>query len=421
MKKVVHNHSFSSEEIAFVQKSLLVWYGQNKRDLPWRVRHQDDRNTHAYQVWVSEIMLQQTQVATVVDYFNRFMKRFPTVQSLAEADLEAVNELWSGLGYYRRAAFLHKGARYVHDQLDGIIPDTKEGLEKLPGVGPYTAGAISSIAFGQESAIVDGNVIRVLSRLRSIGGNPSSSKNQTLYWDLASKLVKGCGDPSSLNQSLMELGSEVCQKKNPKCDICPVQKYCTAFNNSVPSVEDCDVCGDWKAEVQGVMGYPGKKPKTTKRSQLAFSCILTIQSEGVEKFVLVKRKEDGGLLSGLYEFPMLIHSDESHSVPKDSVRLEAMDEYLEKELKLDLSKLEKMSSLVGSLKHTFSHINQLVYVEHRRIKEDTELPALVKVVEGEKVKEKGVCKSTNKIYDMFRKAEAEPQKKKQKSITNYFK
>jgi A/G-specific adenine glycosylase len=182
---------------------------------------------NAYATWVSEIMLQQTRVETVVAYFERWMRRFPTVHALAAASPEDVNAHWAGLGYYRRARFLHEGAKRVVATMHGELPSTAEALKQIPGIGEYTAGAIASIAFDQRAAIVDGNVIRVMARLRALAVHPKHKLGLRLIWDLAADLVEG-ERPGDLNQALMELGATVCTPKSPVCGACPVADVCRA-------------------------------------------------------------------------------------------------------------------------------------------------------------------------------------------------
>jgi len=200
-------------------KKLSQWFESTHRVLPWR------SDPAPYKVWISEIMLQQTQVVTVLPYFDRFMSEFPTVKKLAEAPLEKVLAQWSGLGYYRRARSLHAAAKVL--VAEGF-PTTREGWEALPGIGPYTAGAILSIAYGKAEAILDGNVERVLSRVYRY---PSRDKKKLWEWSAAwvQQAEKLSISPSVLNQALMELGATVCKPKQPKCEICPLNKSCLAF------------------------------------------------------------------------------------------------------------------------------------------------------------------------------------------------
>ncbi len=206
---------------ARLAQALLDWYGREKRDLPWR------RTRDAYAVWVSEVMLQQTQVATVLAYYERWMKRFPTARKLAAADENEVLHAWQGLGYYSRARRLLEGARAVVERHDGRLPRSAEQLRALPGIGPYSAGAIASIAYGLPEPIVDGNVVRVLTRIFALGGDPAKAPLKKQLWELARALIPE-GRASDFNQSLMELGATVCTPKQPACASCPVCGQCAA-------------------------------------------------------------------------------------------------------------------------------------------------------------------------------------------------
>jgi A/G-specific adenine glycosylase len=211
----------SSSQKQSLRRRLLAWYAKHARDLPWR------QSRDPYRVWVSEIMLQQTQIATVRDYFTRFTKAFPNVQRLAAADETDVLRLWEGLGYYRRARQLHAAAKHVVAQLDGTFPQEPHELQELPGIGRYTAGAIASIAFDKRAAILEANTIRLLSRLIAYRGEPASAAGQRTLWQVAEEILpkKDC---AKFNQALMELGSLVCTPTQPKCDECPLATLCAA-------------------------------------------------------------------------------------------------------------------------------------------------------------------------------------------------
>jgi A/G-specific adenine glycosylase len=208
--------------MALIRQKLLGWYDKAARDLPWR--HTRD----PYAVWVSEVMLQQTRVETVIPYFQRFLKSFPTPHALAEADEDTVLSHWSGLGYYRRARLLHAGVREVVAQYGGAVPEDWEARRALPGVGRYTAGAIGSIAFDKEEPIVDGNVTRVLARLLRVKTPVGTSATTNRLWEEAARLVPG-ERPGDFNQALMELGATLCTPKQPRCESCPVAHECAAF------------------------------------------------------------------------------------------------------------------------------------------------------------------------------------------------
>jgi len=211
-------------------QSLLAWYLAHKRDLPWRRLGHDP-----YAVWVSEIMLQQTTVAAVVPFYGRWMARFPTLRSLADAPLDDVLKHWAGLGYYARARNLHRGAQAVMASHGGQVPSAPAALLALPGVGRYTAGAIASIAFGQDAPILDANVIRVLSRVYAVGGDPKASAAvQAQLWALAEQLIPQ-GQARDFNQAMMELGALVCAPAAPKCAACPVSPLCAAYELGEPT------------------------------------------------------------------------------------------------------------------------------------------------------------------------------------------
>ncbi|MFN0007142.1 MAG: A/G-specific adenine glycosylase [Planctomycetota bacterium] len=205
-----------------LRRDLLRWYGREKRDLPWRA------SRDPYRVWISEAMLQQTRVETVIGYYRRFLERFPTVEALARARTDSVLAAWSGLGYYRRARSLHEAARAVRDRHGGRFPRDREALIGLPGVGAYSAGAIASIAFDQPEPLVDGNVARVFSRLFALEGAPGSAGLRKRLWEIAATLVprRGAGE---WNQALMELGALVCVPRVPDCGRCPLASRCRAL------------------------------------------------------------------------------------------------------------------------------------------------------------------------------------------------
>jgi len=209
-----------------LRRQMLNWFDRNQRDLPWR------KKKTPYRIWVSEIMLQQTQVVTVIDYYRRFMKRFPNVKSLASADQSEVLKFWEGLGYYRRARQMHQAAQVVVDSHGGKFPTDFDSVLALPGIGRYTAGAILSISLDQKLPILEGNTIRLFARLMEMTENPRSSANQKLLWAFSESLLpmKRAGD---FNQSLMELGSEICKPKKPLCHQCPVSRHCPTFANGL--------------------------------------------------------------------------------------------------------------------------------------------------------------------------------------------
>jgi A/G-specific adenine glycosylase len=210
---------------AEVAAAVVAHYRRGRRDLPWR------RTSDPYAIWVSEIMLQQTRVATVIPYWERWMARFPSVAALADAPLDDVLAAWAGLGYYARARNLHRGAREVVSRWNGALPRTADGLRDVPGIGAYTAGAVASIAFGERAPLVDGNVARVLARVFAVETDVKSSAGQKRLWALAGEVMAGLARkaaPGELNQGLMELGASLCSPRSPSCLACPLAQVCEA-------------------------------------------------------------------------------------------------------------------------------------------------------------------------------------------------
>jgi A/G-specific adenine glycosylase len=253
----------------FFQNNLLDWYQQSRRDLPWR----HDKNP--YRVWLSEIMLQQTRVAAVVDHYDKFLKRFPTIEKLAGARESSVLAAWSGLGYYRRARMLHAAAKQIVKQYKGKFPATAPALLDVPGIGRYTAAAIASISFGETVAVVDGNVERVLQRLegRHLG--------REHIWRKAQELLSR-ERPGDFNQALMELGATVCLPRQPKCVICPVVQFC-ATRGELPK---------------------GAAPPPQRRREIHYA--LKRENGYV---LLVQRPADVSLMPGMWELPEIQPSD----------------------------------------------------------------------------------------------------------------
>lgn len=217
----------TSAAIKNFRRALLAWYRKNRRDLPWR------RTQDPYRIWVSEIMLQQTVVAAAIPFYERFLAAFPNVATLAAASETEVLARWAGLGYYRRAKLLHQGAKVLQGECQGRLPGTAEALIKIPGIGPYTAGAIASIAFGEAAPLVDGNVIRVFARLFALTGHAKSGPLKKTVWERAASLLDP-KHPGDFNQALMELGATVCRPVLPSCERCPVADFCGAQAQGKP-------------------------------------------------------------------------------------------------------------------------------------------------------------------------------------------
>ncbi|MCI0341770.1 MAG: A/G-specific adenine glycosylase [Planctomycetales bacterium] len=252
---------------------LLAWYRRARRALPWR------RTRDPYRIWVSEVMLQQTTVATVTPYWRRFLRRFPTVRALARAEEDEVLVLWSGLGYYSRARNLHRAAREIVSRHGGRFPRTLDAALALPGIGRYTAGAVLSIAYGVPLAVVDGNVARVLARLFLVRGDPRSPRAARRLWTLADSLVPAVG-PGDWNQALMELGATLCAPDSPRCAPCPVRSACRAH----------------RAGLQEKVPSASPRPKTVAVEETA----ALLRRDGA---VLLVQRPGWGLLGGLWDLP----------------------------------------------------------------------------------------------------------------------
>lgn len=292
------------------RQSLVEWFNAEKRDLPWR--HTSD----PYKIWVSEVMLQQTRVDTVIPYYNRFMESFPTIELLAEAPQEYLLKHWEGLGYYSRARNLQAGARDVIENYGGVVPDNRHEISKLKGVGPYTAGAILSIAYNKPEHAVDSNVMRVLSRVLHIYDDIAIPKTKKIFEAAVEELI----DPAhalAFNQGLMELGALICTPTSPKCLLCPVREYCLAFNEGEP--ENLPV-----------------KSKKGKMKHLTYNVLVCEDDQG--RFLMQQRPQEG-LLANLWQFPMIDTSLESvEAFAKDYVlEIKAQQELL-------------------TFKHVFSHL-----------------------------------------------------------------
>ncbi len=252
---------------------LLAWYRQNKRDLPWR-DHPDP-----YAVWVSEIMLQQTRVDTVIPYFERWMANFPTVEALAAADEQQVLNLWEGLGYYSRARNLHRVAKKLVAEHNAQLPKDTKSLMQLPGIGRYTAAAISSMAFGRDAAALDGNIRRVYARIFNVEEALGSTQAEKTLWQLAEDFLPK-GEAGDYNQALMDLGATICTPRNPLCEECPIKQHCEA----------------WQLDIQALRPVP----KTKKAVPHHVHAAAVIVEDG--RVLLAQRPVDG-LLGGMWEFP----------------------------------------------------------------------------------------------------------------------
>ncbi|WP_296316390.1 A/G-specific adenine glycosylase [Winogradskyella sp. UBA3174] len=303
-------------------KELITWYSDNKRDLPWR------RTKNPYYIWLSEIILQQTQVKQGLPYYEAFITTYPKIQDLADANEESVLKLWQGLGYYSRARNLHGTAKHVMSELNGVFPNNYKDLIKLKGVGDYTASAIASIAFGEVAAVVDGNVYRVLSRYFGIDTPINSTKGIKEFKELATSLIDTKA-PATFNQAIMEFGATQCKPKNPYCIVCPLNKSCKSLQNNL------------------VTQLPVKLKKT-KVTTKYFNFLVCVDSH---KNILFEKRTSKGIWQNLYQFPLV---ESSKSLAIDEFHLLDLDATILKDNKFEYS-LYKETDKVHKLSHQHLH------------------------------------------------------------------
>ncbi|WP_408605579.1 A/G-specific adenine glycosylase [Crocosphaera chwakensis] len=303
-----------------LRQSLLIWYQQQGRHLPWR-------NTRdPYLIWVSEIMLQQTQVKTVLPYYQRWLDTFPTLESLATAELQEVLKAWEGLGYYTRARNLHKAAQILLNEYDGVFPQQLPDVLKLPGIGRTTAGGILSAAFNQRISILDGNVKRVLSRLMALPVSPK--KGIQSLWQL-SDLILDPENPRDFNQALMDLGAEICVKTKPRCLLCPWTSHCLAYQQ----------------------GQQNQLPMTEKTKPLPHKKIGVAVIYNDAGLILIDRRPEKGLLGGLWEFP-------GGKIEPD----ETVEDCIKREIKEEIDIEIEVGENLVNLDHAYTHFKVTLYV-----------------------------------------------------------
>ena len=317
-------------------KIITLWYSNNKRDLPWR------RTKDPYCIWLSEIILQQTQVVQGLPYYNAFIKEFPTVFKLAEAKEAQVLKLWQGLGYYSRARNLHTAAKYVANELKGVFPNNYKDLLKLKGVGDYTASAIASICFNEVAAVVDGNVYRVLSRYFEIETPINSSIGAKEFKQLAHELIDN-KNPAEFNQAIMEFGALQCRPKNPDCSICPFNNSCLAFSKN--RIGDLPV-----------------KLKAAKVKKKHFNFLVFNSKDGK---TILEQREGNGIWQNLFQFP-LIETDKDIQLKGFETLIKAHD--LLKDMPFEVTPYNK-DAIIHKLSHQHLHtkfwiinVNQLPVV-----------------------------------------------------------
>jgi len=312
---------FDKKIITGVRRSLLMWFKRTARDLPWR------RTRDPYAIWISEIMLQQTRVETVISYYLRFLELFPNVYALAQAKQDNLLKQWEGMGYYRRALHLHKTAKTIVNEYAGVFPQTLEEWKRLPGVGDYTAGAIASIAFNVRAPALDGNAKRVLARLSGEQGCIDESKTTQSLRVIAESLLPP-KEPGALNQSIMELGARLCLPKQPLCAECPIQKYCAA----------------------AIQGLQKTIPVRQSQKPVPHRVVVAAAILKNGRYLLGKRPP-GGMLEGLWEFPGgKVEAGETHEAA------------LRREIQEELGMRVRVGRLIASVDHVYSHLAVTIHL-----------------------------------------------------------
>jgi len=263
---------------AAIRRALLTWHERARRDLPWR------RRSDPYAIWIAEVMLQQTQVKTAIPYYERFLSRFPDIQSLAAASLDDVLKAWEGLGYYARARNLHHAAAETVRHYGGRLPENRADLERLPGIGSYTAGAIASIAFGADEPVIDGNVARVLCRVFEIEDDPRKAPGRNRLWILARDLLP-ISTAGRFNEALMDLGATVCTPRSPQCEACPLRTLCTARRKGRQS------------------SLPTRSPRRPIPHHDVVAGLVWDRPRSPEAHLLITKRRPDDMLGGLWEFP----------------------------------------------------------------------------------------------------------------------
>lgn len=304
------------------QEDLINWFELNRREMPWReVDALGKRDP--YRVWIAEVMLQQTRVDQATPYFERFLQAFPTVADLARADLDEVLKMWEGLGYYSRARNLHNAAKQIVEEFEGRLPEDEPAIRSLPGVGPYTSAAVLSIAFNKPLAVLDGNVIRVLSRVFAVEQDVRSSATRKALQTVADALL-ATNRPGDFNEALMELGATICTPKTPDCKRCPLMPMCAAFATGSPEA------------------YPvASKKKPTPHYNIAVGVVR--DSDGR---LLVQKRPENTMLGGLWEFPG------GKQEPDESLQ-ETCSRELKEELGIDVD----VGTEIAKIKHAYSHFS----------------------------------------------------------------
>ncbi|EEV60038.1 A/G-specific adenine glycosylase [Enterococcus faecium] len=342
---------WTDEETKEFQDQFIQWYEQEKRNLPWRY------NRDPYRIWISETMLQQTRVDTVIDYFYRFMEWFPTIEELATAPEEKLLKAWEGLGYYSRARNIQAAAKQIMSEFDGKMPQTPEEISSLKGIGPYTTGAIASIAFGLPEPAVDGNVMRVVSRLFCIEADIAKASSRKIFDEAMRKIIDETY-PGEFNQAMMDLGSAICTPTSPKCEACPIQAFCLANKRGIQT------------------SFPVKTKKAKPKNVYYISAALQNHS-GAYYF---EERDSQKLLANMWTFPMVeVTQEEYERLKKEWEAKQEVDLFDDlvaedgKELPFEKQELFIWQTRhLGEVTHVFSHLKWHVLLFYGRATEEAE-------------------------------------------------
>ncbi|MEI5993173.1 A/G-specific adenine glycosylase [Candidatus Enterococcus mansonii] len=348
MKNNNYWETWGEEKLRSFQETFIAWYEKEKRNLPWRV------NLDPYRIWISEIMLQQTRVDTVIDYYYRFMEWFPTIQDLANAPDEKLLKAWEGLGYYSRARNLKIAAQQIVNEFDGQMPRTIEEIRQLKGIGPYTAGAIGSIAFQLPEPAIDGNVMRVVSRLFEIEDDIAKASSRKVFEEAMYKIIDE-ERPGDFNQAMMDLGSAVCTPTSPKCERCPIQSYCLSYQKNT------------------MTNFPVKSKKLKPKDVYYIGGII----ENKQQEFLLSQRDEKGLLANMWLFPIneitkerFEFLQENWAKEQQQMSLDFEEHSMVAEDTVDI--FEEYSQVVwqkrtlGEVTHIFSHLKWHILVFYGR-------------------------------------------------------
>lgn len=347
-----------------VGRRLVAWGRSRARPFPWRY------NRDPYVVWVSETMLQQTQIQTVIPYLERWLKRFPNVEALANAELEEVLKVWEGLGYYARARNLHRAARIILEKHGGRIPETRDALLALPGIGPYTAGAILSLAYGKDEPILDGNARRVLTRVFGVAGPLGRSATEKRLWELARAIIVP-GRAREVNEALMDLGREVCTPRAPRCGECPLAAICVAHRT----------------------GQEEALPVRPRRERVPHYTVTAGVIWDDHNRILLAQRPAHAMLGGLWEFP-------GGKVEPG----ESLPECLRRELREELAIEVEVGPQVGTVRHAYSHFRITLHAFHCRIVAGDPQPldaAAIRWVRPEAIRQLPLSRADTKIVALL--------------------